>query len=79
VQGKKVSIDEERTLVKGFVDRIKITYPVAIANGKEAFEAYGVTGIPTMVLIDKNGKIREITVGAGDESQLEAKINDLLK
>lgn len=78
-QGKKVTVDEERTLVKGFVDRIKITYPVAIANGKEAFEAYGVTGIPTMVLIDKNGKIREITVGAGDESQLEAKINDLLK
>ncbi|MCX6578746.1 MAG: redoxin family protein [Candidatus Aminicenantes bacterium] len=78
-QGKKVTIDEERTLVKGFVDRIKITYPVAIANGKEAFDAYGVSGIPTMILIDKKGNIRDITVGAGDESQLEAKINELLK
>ncbi len=78
-QGKKVTVDEERTLVKGFVDRFKITYPVAIANGKEAFDAYGVSGIPTMVLIDKNGNIRDITVGAGDESQLEAKINELLK
>lgn len=79
VQGMKVTIDEERVLVKGFVDRFKITYPVAIANGKEAFEAYGVSGIPTMVLIDKKGNIRDITVGAGDESQLEAKINELLK
>lgn len=79
-QGKKVTIDEERTLVKGFLDRFKITYPVAIANGKEAFEAYGVSGIPTMVLIDKNGKIRDITVGVDDdESKLETKINELLK
>jgi thiol-disulfide isomerase/thioredoxin len=79
VQGKKVTIDEERTLVKGFVDRFKIAYPVAIANGKEVFGAYGVTGIPTLVLIDKTGKIRDISVGVDDEKLLEAKINALLK
>jgi thiol-disulfide isomerase/thioredoxin len=78
-QGKKVTPEEEKKLVKEFVDRNKITYPVAVANGKEAFDAYGVSGIPTMVFIDKNGKIKEITVGAGDESILETKIKDLLK
>ncbi|MCP4150433.1 MAG: TlpA family protein disulfide reductase [bacterium] len=75
----KVPADEERTLVKGFLKTNGIVYPIAIADTRAIFDAYGVSGIPTMVLIDKKGNINDIRVGAGDEAKLEEKIKELLK
>jgi thiol-disulfide isomerase/thioredoxin len=75
----QVDRDEESTLIKDYVKRKEIPYPIAIADKGTSFDAYGVTGIPTMVMIDKEGNIRDIVVGAGDESKLEAKIKNLLK
>ena len=80
IQSKgKVSADEERRLIKEFIERHKITYPIAIADRGTIFDAYNISFIPTMILIDKNGNIHDIELGAGDERKLEAKINDLLK
>ncbi len=80
IQSKgNVSPDEERRLIKEFIKRHNITYPIAIADGGTIFDAYNISFIPTMILIDKNGNIHDIELGAGDEGKLEAKINDLLK
>jgi len=70
--------EEEKTLIKGFLARHKIGYPIAVADSKDVFDSYAVQGIPTMVLIDKNGNIKDISVGAGDEAGLEKKIKELL-
>lgn len=75
----KVEPEKEKEKIKGFVERFKITYPVAIADNDDAFNAYGVAGIPTMVLIDKEGNIKDFQVGSGDEAGLEKKIKELLK
>jgi len=77
----KVSPEKEKELVAEFLKRMNITYPIAIAdqNDKASFEAYGVSGIPTMILIDKNGNITAVEVGAGDEKKLEDKIDALVK
>ena len=50
-----VNADEERALIQGFVERWKLTYPIAISDKGEDFNDYGVSGIPTMVFIDKAG------------------------
>jgi thioredoxin-related protein len=39
---------------------------------------YGVSGIPTMVFIDKAGNIYDIKVGSGNEAAITAKIKLLL-
>lgn len=75
----KVEPEEEKKLIKGFLERFKIEYPIAIAENKKGFEKYFVAGIPTMVLINKKGLIEDIKVGSGDEKALEEKINKLLK
>jgi thiol-disulfide isomerase/thioredoxin len=75
----KVSPEDERKLIDGFVKRHKITYPIAIADSPSIFDLYAVNGIPTMVLIDRQGKVKAIDVGAGEESRLEKKIENLLK
>jgi thiol-disulfide isomerase/thioredoxin len=73
-----VPADEEKTLVKGFVERNGLKYPIAIAASGEAFDKYGVSGIPTMVFIDKAGNVYDIKVGSGDEAAITAKIKLLL-
>jgi thiol-disulfide isomerase/thioredoxin len=79
IQNKgKVGADEEKELIKGFVERNGLKYPAAIAAGGEVFDKYGVSGIPTMVFIDKAGNIYDIKVGSGDEAAITAKIKKLL-
>lgn len=70
--------DEERTLITNFIERHKITYPTAIADDGTIFDRYGIQSIPTMILIDKEGNVKDIEMGAGDESALEEKIKSLL-
>lgn len=79
VQNKgAVAADEERELIRGFAERWKMRYPLAISDKGEDFEDYGVTGIPTMVFIDRAGNIHELKVGSGDEAAITAKIKMLL-
>ncbi|MCU0236025.1 MAG: TlpA family protein disulfide reductase [Acidobacteria bacterium] len=79
VQNKgPVAADEERALIQGFVERWKLTYPIAISDKGEDFSDYGVSGIPTMVFIDKAGNVYDIKVGSGDEAAITAKIRKLL-
>lgn len=74
----QVGADEERALIRGFVERWKLTYPIAISDKGEDFDDYGVSGIPTMVFIDKAGNLYEIKVGSGNESAITARIKQLL-
>jgi thiol-disulfide isomerase/thioredoxin len=71
--------EEEKKLIQEFVTRNKITYPIAIAESIEVFDAYNVRGIPHMVLIDKEGNLKDIKIGSGDEASLVKKIKELLK
>jgi thiol-disulfide isomerase/thioredoxin len=73
-----VAADEERALIQGFVERWKLTYPIAISDKGEDFDDYGVSGIPTMVFIDRAGNVYDIKVGSGDEAAITAKIRKLL-
>ncbi len=70
---------QEQELIAGFVKRWQIVYPVAVATTGEVFDAYGVTGIPTLVVIDRQGRIANVRVGSGKEEELIAEIDALLK
>ncbi|MCX6556502.1 MAG: TlpA disulfide reductase family protein [Candidatus Aminicenantes bacterium] len=79
VQNKgKVEAVAEKELIKGFVERNGLKYPIAIAANGAAFDSYGVSGIPTMVFIGKDGNIYDIKVGSGDEAEITNKIKLLL-
>ena len=48
--------------VRNFVKALDIPYPIVLASDEVA-RNYGVQGIPTCVVIDKNGKVRHKYVG----------------
>jgi thiol-disulfide isomerase/thioredoxin len=73
-----VGADEERALIQGFVERWKMDYPVAVSDKGEELKRYEISGIPTMVFIDRAGNVYDIKVGSGDEAAITAKIRKLL-
>ena len=74
----RISAGEELSLIRKYIDRNKITYPIAVATEGRAFEAYAVTAIPTMAFIDRRGNLAYFKTGSGTLTQIEEKIAALL-
>jgi thiol-disulfide isomerase/thioredoxin len=85
--GKKIKAEkglspelEQAALVRfGAHHELKHRFAV-VPKGSDFQTAYGVTGIPQVVLIDRSGTVRMIRVGSGDKNahDLEAMIKKLL-
>ena len=75
----KVDKEEELELIKGYVERKQLPYPVAVEDGKEGVETYNISGLPTLVFIDKKGNIDYTDIGGADVQFLKDKIKTLLE
>ncbi|MEN8153981.1 MAG: TlpA disulfide reductase family protein [Acidobacteriota bacterium] len=75
----KVDKDKEISLVKGYVTRTNINYPVAISNEGTDFDSYKISGIPTMIFIDKKGNVDHIKIGSGSPDKIREKIKKLIE
>jgi thiol-disulfide isomerase/thioredoxin len=71
---------EEAQDVAEFARRMAVPYPIAVDKHAETTRAYGVVSLPTLVVIDKRGVVRDVSVGydPGEESRLEATVRTLL-
>ena len=61
-----------------FKKRLDIDYPFVVGE-KGHFESYRISGIPTLAVIGRDGKIAMVKVGSGGEKLLEAAVERLLK
>ena len=67
-----LSVDEMTAAkLKPFVKQFKMTYPVALATSKIIRDFDPGDAIPTTIVIDKNGVIRDKQVGAMDRAALD--------
>ncbi len=76
-----LSVDKgDGSAVRKFVQSMDIPYPVALAT-EEIVRKYGVSSLPTTILIDKKGIIREKMVGFSSAlaDRLNGKIEELIK
>lgn len=65
--------------VKSFMKEMKMTYPSVMDSAKSVARQYGLRYLPTMVVIDKNGVIKNIHIGYTEPQVLESEIKALLK
>lgn len=79
--GKKMTQLQELDFLGEFKQKHKLPYSFAIANQGEDSAKYGINALPTTMLLDRNGIVRYIGIGAGDEeaSNLEDMIKKVLK
>lgn len=63
-----------------FAERQRMRYPIVIDEEGTTSRAYGVTSLPTMILVDKNGIVRDVFVGfdPGADARLEATVRKLM-
>ena len=65
---EKVPPEKEREMLVKFAESNNLHHRFAIQKDKALAEYYAVSGIPHVVLIDREGKIRLIRVGSGDKN-----------
>ena len=53
----------EEEIVKEFVESMDVNYPIAIDEGAIAEEFGGIFSLPTTFVVDKEGKIKQRTIG----------------
>lgn len=72
--------DPAPALVRAFVRRHKITYPMVMDSSMKVGARYRLEAHPTGVLIDRNGVVRYVHSGflKGEEKQIEAAIRAVL-
>lgn len=77
-----ISLDDPRSIkkVKAFTRKYEVDYPILIGNEEVSSKFGGVSNIPTMFIIDKEGNIVDRIVGyrEGQEIQIKEKVEELL-
>ena len=73
-----VNVDQgSADMVGPFMHHFGITYPVLYDDG-QAQSAYSIHALPTAILIDRLGRIRQVHQGLADERDLADQIEELL-
>lgn len=74
-----ISLDREGVdVVKSFVQKYGINYPILMSDGQVAQAYGGITSIPTTFVIDSANNIRRKYIGYRDKSVFEADIKTFL-
>lgn len=70
-----ISLDDSKNDADVFIKQKGFSFPVGTANNQEIAAKYEIQGIPTSYLLDANGNIIAMQIGAMDEKTLEAFLN----
>ena len=63
-----------------FTRRMAMRYGVAVDKNAQTTRAYGVASLPTLIIIDKRGVVRDVAIGfdPGADARLDATVRSLL-
>jgi thiol-disulfide isomerase/thioredoxin len=70
--------DDDRDVIKEFVEKFGINYPVAIASDDIRFQYGGIAALPTSFVLDAEGRIVQKHEGLRDPILYETEIRSLL-
>ena len=72
-----VDFQEQDPEIVAFLREIGVTFPSAVDRTGEVTRQWRATGLPTTFLIDRQGIIRDVRVGAFTDSMLEDRLTKL--
>lgn len=73
-----INAGQQKDVVEAFVSRLDISYSVFVDANLNIAKQYGVTGLPTTFLVDRNGVIRDKVLGEVDKETFEKLIRNIL-
>jgi peroxiredoxin len=51
-------INDSRTKIERYIEKYRLTYPIALDEGAKIAKSFGVRGVPTYVMVDKDGIVQ---------------------
>jgi thiol-disulfide isomerase/thioredoxin len=64
-----VSVEDELKMLDSFMASYELKHPTIVSPKESKMnQEYGVTGIPHVVLIDRQGRVRLVKIGSGDKN-----------
>lgn len=73
-----ITMDEAESAAT-FAERHQMRYPIVIDKDGDTSRAYGITGLPTMLVVDKKGVVREVFVGFDPTPAGDARLENVVK
>jgi peroxiredoxin len=73
-----INLKQQPGEVSDWLERLKPAYPVLFDRQGKAARQFGVTGLPSSYLIDREGRLRRRIVGEMATSQLEQLVKEML-
>lgn len=79
-QERGITPQAEFEKMDGFIKQHELSWPT-IFTSNDTFAGYGITGIPTMAIIGRDGKVQMMHVGFSDAlfEEVKVKVDELLK
>jgi len=71
-----VNTSDEFADAQRYLDAHRPSYPVLLDADEQAAHAFDVSGLPTLLVIDKQGIVRAVEMGVVGEGELEGLIRD---
>ncbi|HVY46314.1 MAG TPA: TlpA disulfide reductase family protein [Minicystis sp.] len=72
-----VNVSDAPATIKAYAAQRGLSYPMVV-DGHDASDRYGVDKLPSLVVIDKQGKVAAFFVGVVDESALDEALSAVL-
>ncbi|VFM95276.1 MAG: Peroxiredoxin [Candidatus Kentron sp. G] len=74
-----VNVRQGRKTVRAFADKLGVSYHVLLDETGQVARAYGVTGLPTTFLVDREGRLRSRILGESSAEAFERAVSKLLE
>ncbi|MGZ4823521.1 MAG: TlpA family protein disulfide reductase [Terriglobales bacterium] len=74
-----ISMEDKESALRRFYRQYKMNYPVIVGNQQLAQEYGGILGLPTTIVIGREGRIHSKHSGLADVPKLQLEIQELLQ
>jgi peroxiredoxin len=73
-----VNVRQDRSTAAAFIDKLDITYDTLLDPEGDVARAYGVLGLPTTFMIDRDGRLHARIIGESTPEVFERIVRELL-
>lgn len=73
-----INVRQESAVARAFVDKLNISYDTLLDTEGEVARAYGVLGLPTTYIVDREGRLHSRIIGESTPQLFEQIVQELL-
>ncbi|MBF0328844.1 MAG: TlpA family protein disulfide reductase [Nitrospirae bacterium] len=73
-----INVGQTKEIAEDYARKLELSYPVLLDQSSKIAKSYGVVGLPTTIIIDRDGRLKKKIIGETGGEALEKIIAELL-